>query len=56
MITENSFFKHESTAFAIVYIGGVNINRKQMSFNIGYDMSFSPFRFFPPSKPRSSLA
>jgi len=39
-----------------MYIRCVNNDRKQIAHNIGYNMVFAAFRFFPPSMPRSSAA
>ena len=38
----------------VMNVRGVNDNAKKIAHRIGYDMSFSSFRFFPPSYPRSS--
>jgi hypothetical protein len=47
---------YKSAAFSVVFVGCVNIYCEQIPHNIGHDMPFSAFRFFPPSNPRSSEA
>ena len=42
--------------FCIMDIGGMNHDRQQAAQRVYDDVSFSAFRFFPPSIPRSSLA
>ena len=55
-ITHISFFCSGYTTFCIMHICSMDVNRKHTPQNVYHNMSFSSFRFFPPSIPRSSLA
>lgn len=45
-IIKQCFFKSEYTAFCIMNICCMNVNRKNIPHNICYYVSLSPFRFF----------
>lgn len=42
--------------FGVVYVGGMYHDSQKIAHCVRYDVTLVPFRFFPPSKPRFSLA
>ena len=47
-------FCHANPGHRVMNVRRMDDNHKDISHNIRYDMPLSPFRFFPPSIPRSS--